>query len=332
MPSLDIFNNDAFSLQSLTASIIEQPYVPGRIGQLGIFQSQGISTTGISVEVKNNQLSLVPAKQRGAPPTPQERAKRSLIPFNAIHLPKRDYITADEVINLRAFGSESDTEVVQTLVNQRLAAMRVDLDATIEFQRIGAIKGKILDADGETVLVDIYDRFGIKQETVAFKFSNADTKVRNLVTQAKRKSEKALGNLFARGYRAMCGDAWFDKFIDHPDVRAAYERYQNGEMLRNDPRGGFEFAGVQFENYSGAVGDTHFIAEDEAYLFPETGGDMFITRFAPGDYIEAAGTLGLPYYAKQEVAGMGKGVDLEAQSNPISLCTRPGGVIKLTMS
>ena len=35
MASLDIFRNDAFSLQSLTKAINEQPYIPGRIGALG---------------------------------------------------------------------------------------------------------------------------------------------------------------------------------------------------------------------------------------------------------------------------------------------------------
>jgi len=46
--------------------------------------------------------------------------------------------------------------------------------------------------------------------------------------------------------------------------------------------------------------------------------------------METVNTLGVPYYAKQEPRRMGKGIDLEAQSNPITLCTKPRAIIKLT--
>lgn len=71
-------------------------------------------------------------------------------------------------------------------------------------------------------------------------------------------------------------------------------------MLRNDPRGGFLFGGAFGEEYRGKVGSQAFIADDEAYLVPEGVADLFITRFAPADYMETANTLGLPKYAKQE--------------------------------
>jgi hypothetical protein len=58
--------------------------------------------------------------------------------------------------------------------------------------------------------------------------------------------------------------------------------------------------------------------------------ELLITRFAPADYIETVNTLGLPYYAKQEIMPFGKGVALEAQSNPIHLPTRPAAIVRLT--
>ena len=50
MPTLDVFNQDAFSLMSLTAAINKAPYKPSRIGQLGLFGEQRISTTQVMVE------------------------------------------------------------------------------------------------------------------------------------------------------------------------------------------------------------------------------------------------------------------------------------------
>ena len=63
---------------------------------------------------------------------------------------------------------------------------------------------------------------------------------------------------------------------------------------------------------------------------PEGVADLFITRFAPADYMETANTLGLPKYAKQEALRMNRGLEIEAQSNPLNLCTRPGAIIKIT--
>ena len=85
-----------------------------------------------------------------------------------------------------------------------------------------------------------------------------------------------------------------------------------------------------WREYRGSVGGISFIGDDDAYLVPTGIADMFITRFAPADYMETVNTMGLPYYAKQEPMRMNKGIELETQSNPISLCTRPDAIVKLT--
>ncbi len=330
MATLDIFNDDAFSLVSLTKAINEQPYVPGRIGALGLFSEEGINTTSVSVEYDGATLSLVPAGQRGAPAPNVKSDKRKLINFNTIHLPQRARILADQIVGVRAFGSDSELQTVQTVVNKRLAKMRYALDATIEYQRIGALKGQILDANGSTVLEDLFTRFGLTQQTKAMVFATATTNIRGKVMEAKRLMEDALGNAMYTGARALCSASFFDALVNHAKVESAFVNWQSNETLRQDVRAGFLFAGVLWEEYRGTVGGVDFIGSGDAYLVPEGVPDLFVTNYAPADYVEAAGSLGLPYYAKQELLDFGKGVDLEAQSNPISVCTRPRAVIKLT--
>ena len=53
---------------------------------------------------------------------------------------------------------------MQAVVNDRLAMMAMKHDATLEHLRIGAIKGQILDADGTTILYDLFDEFGVSQQ------------------------------------------------------------------------------------------------------------------------------------------------------------------------
>ena len=326
---MDIFNDDAFSVVSLTKAIEDTPFVPGRVGQLGIFSEEGVSTTSISIEKVGSTVSLVPAASRGSSGRPMGNDKRQMIPFTATHLPQRASILADEVQNLRAFGSESEVETAQRLMNRKLAKMRRDLDTTIEYQRIGAIKGSILDSDGTTELLNLHTAFGTSVTSHNLVLGTAGTLVRNKVIEARRKMEAALGGLTYSGARVLCSAGFFDALVGHAKVEAAFDRYMNGEFLREDQRGGFYFAGVFWEEYRGQVGATKFVADGEAWMVPEGVPDLFVTNYAPADYMETVNTLGQAYYAKQEPKDFGKGIDVETQSNPIHICTRPAVPVKL---
>lgn len=336
MPSLDIFNGDAFSVQSMTRSINETPFQPMAIGSMGLFAEEGITTTSLSIEKRGTTLTLIPSAQRGAPGRVESNDKASLIPINTVHLPQRGAVIADEVQNVRAFGTETEQEMVQNIVNRKLEKMRRNIDATMEWQRIGAIKGQVLDADGSTVILNLLTAFGVSQTTHAMVLGTDATKVKQKVVEATRKVETALGGIMHRGMVALCSESFFDKLVGHPAVEKAYDRYLESQFLRSSQRGqegtgpGFNFVGVEWREYKGSVSGQAFVAADEAYLVPLGIADLFVTHFAPADYMETVNTVGLPYYAKQELMRMGKGVELEAQSNPISICTRPQVVAKLT--
>ncbi|MFN7817793.1 MAG: major capsid protein [Burkholderiales bacterium] len=335
MPTLDIFNNDAFGLQSLTKAINESPYQPMLIGSLGLFGEEGISTTSLSIEMRGTTLTLIPASARGAPGRPERNDKSRLIPINTVHLPQRASVNADEVQNLRAFGTENEVETVQNLINRKLGKLRRNLDVTIEWQRIGSIKGQVLDADGTTVLLDMFTTFGVAQQTHQMLLATDATKVKSLIVQAQRKAEDALGGVMHRGFVALCGKNFFDSLVGHPAVEKAYDRWLDGAFLRDIQRSqesgspGFQFCGVSWHEYRGSVSGQNFVADDEAYLIPQGVPDMFMTNYAPADYMETVNTIGLPYYAKQEMMRMNKGVEIEAQSNPISICSRPNAIVKL---
>lgn len=325
---MGIFESDVFTLQSLTAAINEAEYKPRRLGELGIFNEQGVATTTVMIERDGAQLGLVPAKQRGAPGTVVGASKRTGVTFAAHHLPTVANILADEVQNVRAFGSEDGTEAVQAVVNKRLGTMAAKLDVTHEYHRIGAVKGQILDADGTTVLVDLYGAYGLTQKVIPMALATAGTDVQMKCLDVLEAIEDGLGDLFFSGALVLCGKSFWRKLISHEKVRESY-MYQQSERLRADGRESFSFGGLNFERYRGNVGGQAFVPDTEAYAIPMGTDELFISRFAPADYMSAVNTLGLPLYSSSELLKHGKGVELEAQSNPIHLCTRPQAVIKL---
>lgn len=211
-------------------------------------------------------------------------------------------------------------------------------DVTLEYHRIGAIKGQILDADGATVLFNLFTEFNVVQQTKDFVLSNVATDVRQTSVEAARLAEGELGGIPYTRLRAFCSAGFFDALVGHVNVKTAFQYQEGRAVLAGDLRYvGFEFGGIVWEEYRGSVigsdGNAKpFIPANEAVLFPE-GPDIYRTYFAPADFIETVNTIGLPIYAKTVIdEELQRWAKVHTQSNPLSLCLRPRAVIRLTKS
>lgn len=340
MPTLDIFSSSpAFSLMELTVAINKVPFVPGQVGKLGIFNEQGIYTTAFEVEELAGQLYLIPNTVRGAPAPQNTRDKRVTRYFKNMHLPVRDRIMADEIQNKRAFGTENELATAISEVNARQAKMSKSLDATLEYGRVNALKGTILDSDGTTVIYNLFTEFNVTQVTEDFDLGNATSDLLGHCTTVRENMQTELGGDGGDDIEvvALVGKTWFKRFISHPKVAPAYQYYQsvaaNLNPLQHDLRyKGFTFGDITFMVYRGTVSGVGFIADSEGYAFPTNVPGLFQTAFAPADYMETVNTKGQPRYSKMvpDPSGYNKFVEIEAQSNPLSYCTRPKVCNKLT--
>ncbi|WP_350614705.1 major capsid protein [Pseudomonas sp. HY7a-MNA-CIBAN-0227] len=331
MAEIAIFEDEAFSVSSLTAAINDQEYLPGRISSLGLFREEGITTLTVQIEKDGDTLALVPAGERGTSGLVVAGSRRQLIPFNTVHLPERFTIKADEIQGIRAFGTRSELQGVQDVVNKRLAKARRQLDATHEFQRMGALNGQVLDADGKTILLDIYKTFGVSRQKLQMGLNSPETELRVKCGEALDMQEDALGSITSTGSRGFCGKNFWNKLIVHRSVKETYLNSQQAAALRGDARESFEFGGIVWERYRGKIAGVSFVHDDKALLIPEGVPELYISSFAPADYMETVNTQGLPYYSKIEPMDFNKGVAGEAQSNPLHLCTRPRAQILLEL-
>lgn len=331
MADIAIFDDEAFSVSSLTAAINEQQYLPGRLSSLGLFQEEGITTLTVQIEKDGDTLALVPAGERGTSGLVVGASKRTLIPFNTVHLPERFTIKADEIQGIRAFGTRTELQAVQDVVNARLLKARRQLDVTHEYQRMGALNGQILDADGKTILLDLYQRFGVQKQTLKMGFKTAGVKLRVQCMEALDKQEEALGSTTTSGSRAFCGKNFWAALVTHNDVEETYKNTLQAAALRGDAREAFEFGGIIWERYRGRIAGQPFVHDDKALLVPEGVPDVYISAFAPADYMETVNTQGIPYYSKIEPMPFNKGMAGEAQSNPLHICTRPRAQILLEL-
>lgn len=335
---LDIFNNEVFSVTSLTDAINELKFKPGRIGELGIFSTEGVDTTTIAIEKKGDILTIVPPTPRGAPGTTIAKERRDLRALMIPHFEINDAVMAEEVQNVRAFGTERALETVMMKVGQRQQTHVINFAVTEEHARMGAIKGIVTYADGSTL--NLFNEFGVTPlPTVDFDLDNAsapDGSLRKKCADIIRKMSEALGGIPFSGVHGVVGDNFFDDLLSHPEVRETFKGWSEAQILREgyvgpnrSVYGIFEFGGIVFENYRGAVVDGKaFIDTDEAHLFPTGVPGLFKTAYAPADYIDTVNTLGQRLYTKQYRMPNEKGIHLDTQMNALQYCTRPRVLIK----
>jgi hypothetical protein len=330
------FDTDAFSLTSLTDAINILPNNYGKISQMNLFPGKSVRTRTIVVEEQNGVLNLLQTQHPGGPATFEGRTKRKLRSFTIPHIPHDDVILPEEIMGVRAFGSESELQAMSNIVADHLQSMRNKHAITLEHLRMGALKGIILDADGST-LYNLYNEFEITPKTVNFALGTASTDVKKKCLEVLRHIEDNLHGEIMTDVHCLVSAEFFDALTSHSKVKEAYERWQDGAALRNGMRSGFPFGGIVFEEYRGQASDAagnvrRFIASGEGHCFPLGTAQSFVTYFAPADFNETVNTLGLPLYAKQEARKFDRGIDIHTQSNPLPLCLRPSILVKVTAS
>lgn len=330
---MPLSNDSQYGIRPMTDSINKLPANPSIIRALGIFKPEYQTTTSVAVEVKAGVLSLVSAKPRGTPGDPVATTDRGTRhSFEMLHLPKNEIVRADDVQNVRAFGTDNKAQTVAEKVNDKLADMKSDIEYTREHLMLGALSGKILDADG-TPLVDIYDRFGLTRKKINWNLSGATSNVGVMIDDAVRELSKKRGGEPVNGWIVLCSPEFMQAVVYHKTVTALYERYQDGAIYRGDSTSvGFEHKKLKFIDYDHVFESGLQIAAGEAIILPAGTKNVFKEYFAPADTGAAVNSKAMAYYASREKLGHDKGWSLEAQSNPLPLMLRPELVATLKMT
>lgn len=332
---MDTFNDDAFSLVTMTQAIQKMPNVPTFLGNLGVFDEEGVATNVVSIEQKGMTLSLIPTSQRGTEPPMGSNDKRSLRHFSIPRVAKSDQVYASEIQNVRAFGTESDLETAVRLIAQKQQKLLTEHALTMEFHRLNALQGILYDSDGTTVLYNFFTEFGVSQPTeIDFDLDNASPTsgaLKNVIEQARRTAIRALGGAYVPGvtqFLWLCGDTFYDQLTAHSEVRDTYRNWQAAESLRGAVGAAFDtfrFGNMNWHNYQGTDDNsTVAIGATKCKLIVQGVPGLYRRFNGPGESFETANTIGQPIYANLvRDEKRNQWVQPEIFSYPLHICTRP---------
>jgi len=325
---MSVFLNNDFSFASLVEGINSAPVAIGPVSKSQLFDDNLIESTDVAIELIDDNLTLVQTSLRGGISDFHPHTNRSMVTLKTAHLRTSATMLADSWLGRSGFGQAGAPAQILQERDRKLREMRARLDATIDYFKTRSLNGQILDANG-SVIVDLFAEFGQTQQSVECDLDVTTTNLANKITAARRLSESVLGMNYASDWIIFASAEFIDACRAHASFEAAVAGWGAAAALTSDHRdGSIVIAGARLVECPNLAGKT-FIDAGSAFLAPLGVPGLCTTHFGPADYNEAIGQMGLPLYAKGEELPMGRGLVIEAQSNPVCVISRPRAIIKL---
>lgn len=346
--SLDILRNDTFSYINLQRMAGNTTYVPQTLGQMQLFTPQPIIGEIVHLYEEDSTIRLVPTTERGTPDIRNLRDVGRLRALKTTRLAQVDSVRAAELLGIAniSLGEAIRVRNAVNLLTKRTARMKNNLEYTKELHRFGAIQGKLLDADGTTVIADFFDVFGLSQPAlVNVNFSTIpeaqllqffqDNFVRP-ITIALQDGGRATPGMYIA---CICGDGWWAKLMTHPGFRRIYELVlqanaeaaARNQLTKPNMWMTVDFAGIRWINYMGTRNNAIAVPLQEARFFPVGAQDVFNVYWGSGETLLDADQEGRPeyLYIQPDVRSqMPQFMDAFLRSYPLYACTFPKALMR----
>lgn len=330
--SFDIFKGTAggFDLISLNGTIDKVDYLPQYLSQF--FKKTPTTSTNFWIDRRTSGIDLVQTSPVGSAPVERVADPRDMVNLNSVRLAKSRTVTAAEVANLRAFGTEDQFSQVMTVYDRYRQAVRADMEATLELHRLGALQGRLYDTDGR-LLFNYFTEFAATEAArINWNLTSATFDPRDAATKLKRLLLRKAKGLFGQNATIvmLCGDDWWDAFMANPKVRETYLNISSDQSQVLLTNGAFEeftgYAGLRLVNYRGTDDNQEIaIKSNEAFAFV-SGTDSLVHAVTPcPEFIPFIGSVGREFYAMnlRDTSGRDAWVKYEEYAYPLMYNQRP---------
>lgn len=332
----DVFEQNAMSVVEFHDEVVENiDFKPELLGSLGIFEPIYSRSSSIAIAKKDKELTLIPTSELGAPPEELIPKGAKVKVFQCDRIAKGSTIHAAELQGVAALPFDQQTvEITQELAD-RSAAISDDMELTHEHMRLGAIQGRVYDADGTTVLHNWFEEWGISEPSeINFALNDAATDVRKKCRDIGRVMQKAGKGVWTTSTRivSLCGDNFFDDLVNHEQIKETKTGTDRAALLEDIP--GFaskEIENITFINFRGTDDGKLSIGTDKARFFPVGARGAFKVGYGPAaEFKQYANKRGQEKVTLilADPSGRDAWDRVEQYSWPLMICTRPGMLLR----
>jgi hypothetical protein len=338
-----------YTATELTEQVNVVPNLYGLLNELNLFPSFGSRSRLVEIRYENGVLRVLPAKERGAAPTPALARTGSTIFVEIPHFPAVDLITPTDIQDiLIQVGETKRLITAQEEVGKRLNDIRNGHAITREWVRSTALQGTITDGNSQTIY-NLYTVFGISPNTLAMALGTSTTDVNAKCASIWQTITQNLKGETMNGIEAIVDPQFFEELIAHPNVAQfwlnAEQALQLANIVRKDSAGNmwgreFFFGRIRWREYYGqapiktsptaSLSTAPFWAAQTGTAFPVGTKNMFATYDGPANDIRFANTRGQELYVSPKFLDHGEGIELKSESNCLAINKRPAAVVQLT--
>jgi hypothetical protein len=304
--------------------------------ELGLFQKEFISQDVLTFEENKQTLGLITDVVRGTRALVNKDDTRRLHSYAVPSFVLDDYVSPSDLAGKSRFGNLDQAETEAAVVARKLERIMRSWAITKEAARMHTITTGTAYAPNGTVAYDFYADAGVTRKTVDFVLGTATTNVTEMCEQviAHQQDNMLAGEIPMGGYIGLASPEFFRKLIKQSNVLEAFRYYKRDQdpmasRLGSGKYRTFHFSGIDFIEYRGTKPDgTPLIPVNDCYFVPAGTMDSLVTYHSPAVRFDTVGQIAEEDYAWSYKDQKGTKIDIETESNFLSVLKRPQIVVR----
>ncbi|MDH3975523.1 MAG: major capsid protein [Deltaproteobacteria bacterium] len=241
-------------------------------------------------DIKSNAERILKNIKVSAPAQVQDKTGRKTVTCEAPRYAPKRFIATGDLDAMRAYGSEAP-ELMKERVAEEQSDMKEDVDRTREFQAVEAIKGTVVDEEGNVI---VSYNFSAEQMPVLAGIELWTDPASNPVKKIRGWKKWISHRVTVDKFIAFCGSGAMDALIDNPKALELL-KYNAGKQIAEEGRIA-SLAAVDIEEYFGtyknAAEDIIEMIPDDAFILIGLSAKAAAELFAPIADSKAAGGIG----------------------------------------
>ena len=328
----------------MTREIVQIPMDWGPIGEMGIFRSNFGTQKTFMIPTRTEETvgAIVDRSYEGGRNT-QGRGERGGILGKVPHFPLDDAMFPADLDGQLAPGAvlEAGTqlETVARLRVEKMEGLMRRHAITKELARgvalttgdVYAPSGTLKTSYGNTI--NMYQEWGITRQSTTLNLApTVDPKI-SVDTLFAALQDSAYAGDALDGYVVLCSKELFSTLTSHPYLRDIYTQASNfpqaesllvgrlrstlGQRYRQ-----FFYGGILFVEYTGTIGGTRIIPQNQGVAFPMNDSLGFM-QFAPAQRFSSINQIAQPAYYFEKLGENDDKIEMMTESNFATILAKP---------
>lgn len=328
----------------MTPEIVQIPMDWGLIGEMGVFRNNfGTQKTFMIPTRKEEEAGAIVDRSYEGGRNTQGRGDRGGILGKVPHFPLDDAIYPADLDGQLAPGAilEAGTQLetvarlrvekMEGLVRRHAITKELARGIALTTGDVYAPSGTLKTSYGNTI--NMYQEWGITRQSTTLNLApTVDPKITVDALFAALQDSAYAGDALD-GYVVLCSKELFSTLTSHPYLRDIYTNASNFPQAENLLVGRlrstlgqryrqFFYGGILFVEYTGTIGGTRIIPQNEGVAFPMNDSLGFM-QFAPAQRFSSINQIAQPAYYFEKLGENDDKIEMMTESNFATILAKP---------